>query len=97
MTASTVARGRSLLGERGEELDTLVIHPSVAYFISSWYAYILNICSIKLGGAVTWGGGGVGVNERSIGQFGMNVVIDSQVNTVAPGSWSSDRVPLFPN
>ena len=33
LTASTVARGRSLLGERGEELDTLVIHPSVAYYL----------------------------------------------------------------
>ena len=33
LTASTVARGRSLLGERGEELDTLVVHPSVAYYL----------------------------------------------------------------
>ena len=43
--------------------------------------------ALSTGGAVTWGGGGVGVNERSIGQFaGMNVVIDSQVNTVQPGT-----------
>ena len=43
--------------------------------------------ALSTGGAVTWGGGGVGVSETSIGQFaGMNVVIDSQVNTVAPGS-----------
>ena len=43
--------------------------------------------ALSTGGAVTWGGGGVGVNERSIGQFaGMNVVIDSQVNTVHPGT-----------
>ena len=33
LTAATVARGRSLLGERGEELDTLVVHPSVAYYL----------------------------------------------------------------
>ena len=38
-------------------------------------------------GAIQWGGGGVGVTDRSIGQFaGMNVVIDSQVNTSAPGA-----------
>ena len=29
LTASTVARARNLLGERGDELDTLVVHPSV--------------------------------------------------------------------
>ena len=36
---------------------------------------------------MTWGGGGVGVNARSIGQFaGMNVIMDSQVNAVQPGA-----------
>jgi hypothetical protein len=43
--------------------------------------------SLTSGGAIQWGGGGVGVTDRSIGQFaGMNVVIDSQVNTSAPGA-----------
>ena len=87
LTASTVARGRSLLGERGEELDTLVIHPSVAYYLYQVGMLTFSTSSFVSGGAVTWGGGGVGVDERSIGQFaGMNVVIDSQVNTSAPGA-----------
>ena len=87
LTASAVARGRSLLGERGEELDTLVIHPSVAYYLYQVGMLTFSTSSFTSGGAVTWGGGGVGVNERSIGQFaGMNVVIDSQVNTVVPGT-----------
>ena len=87
LTASTVARGRSLLGERGEELDTLVVHPSVAYYLYQVGLLTFSTSSFTSGGAVTWGGGGVGVSERSIGQFaGMNVVIDSQVNTSAPGA-----------
>ena len=87
LTAATVARGRSLLGERGEELDTLVIHPSVAYYLYQVGMLTFSTSALSTGGAVTWGGGGVGVNERSIGQFaGMNVVIDSQVNTVQPGT-----------
>ena len=87
LTAATVARGRSLLGERGEELDTLVIHPSVAYYLYQVGMLTFSTSALSTGGAVTWGGGGVGVNERSIGQFaGMNVVIDSQVNTVHPGT-----------
>ena len=76
-----------LLGERGEELDTLVVHPSVAYYLYQVGLLTFSTSALSTGGAVTWGGGGVGVTDRSIGQFaGMNVVIDSQVNTVAPGS-----------
>ena len=87
LTASAVARGRSLLGERGEELDTLVIHPSVAYYLYQVGMLTFSTSALSTGGAVTWGGGGVGVTETSIGQFaGMNVVIDSQVNTSAPGA-----------
>ena len=87
LTASTVARGRSLLGERGEELDTLVIHPSVAYYLYQVGMLTFSTSALSTGTGVTWGGGGVGITERSIGQFaGMNVVIDSQVNTVAPGA-----------
>jgi len=43
--------------------------------------------ALSTGTGIQWGGGGVGITDRGIGQFaGMNVVIDSQVNTVAPGS-----------
>ena len=87
LTAATAARARSLLGERGEELDTLVIHPSVAYYLYQVGMLTFSSDSLTSGGAVQWGGGGVGVTDRSIGQFaGMNVVIDSQVNTSAPGA-----------
>ena len=87
LTAATAARARSLLGERGEELDTLVIHPSVAYYLYQVGMLTFSTDSLVSGGAIQWGGGGVGVTDRSIGQFaGMNVVIDSQVNTSAPGA-----------
>ena len=87
LTASAVARGRSLLGERGEELDTLVIHPSVAYYLYQVGMLTFSTSALSTGTGIQWGGGGVGVTETSIGQFaGMNVVIDSQVNTVAPGT-----------
>ena len=43
--------------------------------------------ALSTGTGIQWGGGGVGDTETSIGQFaGMNVVIDSQVNTVHPGT-----------
>ena len=87
LTASAVARGRSLLGERGEELDTLVIHPSVAYYLYQVGMLTFSTSALSTGTGIQWGGGGVGITDRGIGQFaGMNVVIDSQVNTVAPGA-----------
>ena len=87
LTAATVARGRSLLGERGEELDTIVVHPSVAYYLYQVGMLTFSTSALSTGTGIQWGGGGVGITDRSVGQFaGMNVVVDSSVNTVVPGS-----------
>jgi len=87
LTASTVARARNLLGERGDELDTLIVHPSVGFYLYQTGLLTFSTSSLVSGGAVTWGGGGAGVDAKSIGTFaGMNVVMDSQVNAVQPGS-----------
>ena len=87
LTAATVARGRSLLGERGEELDTLVVHPSVAYYLYQVGMLTFSTSALSTGTGIQWGGGGVGITDTSVGQFaGMNVVVDSSVNSVVPGS-----------
>ncbi len=87
LTAATVARGRSLLGERGEELDTLVVHPSVAYYLYQVGMLTFSTSALSTGTGIQWGGGGVGITDRAVGQFaGMNVVVDSSVNSVVPGS-----------
>ena len=87
LTAATVARGRSLLGERGEELDTIVVHPSVAYYLYQVGMLTFSTSALSTGTGIQWGGGGVGVTDRAVGQFaGMNVVVDSSVNSVVPGS-----------
>ena len=92
LTAATVARGRSLLGERGEELDTLVVHPSVAYYLYQVGMLTFSTSALSTGTGIQWGGGGVGVTDTSVGQFaGMNVVVDSAVNSVAPGSSGHQR------
>ena len=87
LTAATVAEGRSLLGERGDELDILVVHPSVAYYLYQVGMLTFSTSALASAGAVTWGGGGVGIGAREVGEFaGMRVVVDSQVNTVRPGT-----------
>ena len=87
LSASMVAEARSKLGERGEELDTLIVHPSVAYYLYQVGMLTFSTSALAASGAVTWGGGGVGIGAREVGEFaGMRVVVDSQVNTVAPGT-----------
>ena len=87
LTAATVAEARSKLGERGEELDILVVHPSVAYYLYQVGMLTFSTSALAASGAVTWGGGGVGIGAREVGEFaGMRVVVDSAVNTVAPGT-----------
>ena len=92
LSAANVAEARSVLGERGDELDTLVVHPSVGFYLYQLGLLTFSTSALSTGGAITWGGGGVGVGARSIGEFaGMNVIMDPQVNTVAPGTGGHQR------
>ena len=87
LTAATVAEARSLLGERGEELDTLIVHPSVAYYLYQVGMLTFSTSALAASGAVTWGGGGVGIGAREVGEFaGCRVIVDSQVNINDPTS-----------
>jgi hypothetical protein len=69
LTASTVSEARSVLGERGDELDILVVHPSVGFYLYQIGLLTFSTSALAAGGAVTWGGGGVGVGARDIGEF----------------------------
>ena len=92
LSGSTVAEARAKLGERGDELDTLVVHPSVGFYLYQVGLLTFSTSALSTGAAVTWGGGGVGVGARSIGEFaGMNVIMDPAVNTVAPGTGGHQR------
>lgn len=87
LTASTIAQARNKLGERGEEPDILVVHPSVAYYLYQVGMLTFSTAALAASGAVTWGGGGVGIGAKEVGQFaGCRVIVDEAVNTVAPGS-----------
>ena len=92
LTASTVAEARSKLGERGEEMDLLIVHPSVAYYLYQVGMLTFSTSALSASGAVTWGGGGVGIGAREVGEFaGMRVIVDTAVNTVAPGTSGHQR------
>ena len=85
LSATMVAEARSKLGERGEELDTLIVHPSVAYYLYQVGMLTFSTSALAASGAVTWGGGGVGIGAREVGEFaGCRVIVDSQVNINDP-------------
>ena len=87
LSASNVAKGRALLGERGDELDTLIVHPNVGFYLYQVGLLSFSTTALSTGTGIQWGGGGAGVDAKSIGTFaGMNVIMDSQVNAVPPGS-----------
>ena len=92
LSAATIAEARAKLGERGDELDVLVVHPSVGYYLYQVGLLTFSTSAFASGGAVTWGGGGVGIGARTIGEFaGCRVIIDPLVNTVAPGDSGDQR------
>jgi hypothetical protein len=52
--------------------------------------------ALSTGTNLTWGGGGVGISDRAVGEFaGCTVVVDSAVNTVAPSSSSGHQTEFF--
>jgi hypothetical protein len=92
LTGASVARARALLGERGDELDILIVHPSVGFYLYQIGLLTFSTSALAASGSVVWGGGGVGIGARSIGEFaGCRVIIDPLVNTVAPGQAGHQR------
>jgi hypothetical protein len=92
LTGAAVARARAALGERGDELDILVVHPSVGFYLYQVGLLTFSTSALAAAGSVVWGGGGVGVGARMIGEFaGCRVIIDPLVNTIAPGDSGDQR------
>jgi hypothetical protein len=80
LTAANVTEAKYLLGERGDALSTLVVHPTVAAYLEQIGALTFSTSALAASGAVTWGGGGVGLTSTDVRTFmGLNVVVDSQM------------------
>lgn len=77
LTASDIIKGKSLLGERAQQFDILIVHPDVRHHLENLGMTVLE--APAGGGAVT-ATYGVGVTATEIGYFaGMRVISDSQV------------------
>ena len=77
LTANDVLAGKALLGERGDDLDILIVHPDVKQHL---IALGMTVFQGSPGGTVTYATQGVGVTQADIGYFaGFRVISDSQV------------------
>lgn len=87
ITASAVIRAKSVLGERGEDLSVLAMHPNVYFYLESQGMLVFSTSAMAPGGAVNWSGGGIGVTDTKVAYFaGMRVIMDSQLPVTGTGA-----------
>jgi len=94
LSAATVMRARSLIGERGVNLRILAMHSAVANYLATVGALTFSTSALATGGNIAWGGGGIGINNVEVAQFmGAQVVVD---DTLAPtGSGATKKYPIY--
>ena len=94
LTAASVIGGRALLGERGDELTIIAMHSAVYNYLLQIGALTFSTSSLSTGGAITWGGGGVGLTSVDVAYFmGLRVVVDDML---APDdSGEEDVYPVY--
>ena len=87
ISVANVIKTKNKLGERGEELDSIAMHSAVAYYLQQVGMLTFSTSSLAAAGAVTWGGGGVGVTQPEVAMFaGLKVVIDDQLTYLTGGT-----------
>jgi hypothetical protein len=97
LNVANVVGTKALLGERGDELDAIAMHSNVAYYLQQVGMLVFSTSALASGGAITWGGGGVGVTAPEVATFaGLRVVIDDQLTALTGGtSTHAKKYPVY--
>jgi len=97
LNVGNVVGTKALLGERGDELDAIAMHSNVAYYLQQVGMLTFSTSALSTGGAITWGGGGVGVTAPEVATFaGLRVVIDDQLTALTGGtSTHAKKYPVY--
>ena len=95
LTAANIVKAQALLGERGDDLTTIAMHSNVAYYLRSVGALTFSTSALSTGGAITWGGGGVGLTNTEVGYFmGLRLVIDDLLAPTVNDA-GADQYPVY--
>jgi len=97
LNVANVIKAKALLGERGDDLDAIAMHSNVAYYLQQIGMLVFSTSALSTGGAVVWGGGGVGVAQPEVATFaGLRVVIDDQLVALTGGtSTHAKKYPVY--
>jgi hypothetical protein len=97
LNVANVVATKAVLGERGDELDAIAMHSNVAYYLQQIGMLVFSTSALSTGGAITWGGGGVGVAAPEVATFaGLRVVIDDQLVALTGGtSTHAKKYPVY--
>ena len=97
LNVANVVGTKVKLGERGDELDSIAMHSNVAYYLQQVGMLTFSTSALSTGGAVVWGGGGVGVTQTEAAYFaGLRVVIDDQLVALTGGTAThAKKYPVY--
>ena len=97
LNVANVVGTKVKLGERGDELDSIAMHSNVAYYLQQVGMLVFSTSALSTGGAITWGGGGVGVSQTEVPFFaGLRVVIDDQLVALTGGTAThAKKYPVY--
>jgi hypothetical protein len=97
LNVANVVATKAVLGERGDELDAIAMHSNVAYYLQQIGMLTFSTSALSTGGAVVWGGGGVGVTQTEAPYFaGLRVVIDDQLVALTGGTAThAKKYPVY--
>jgi hypothetical protein len=95
LTAASVIRAANVLGENAGLLTSIAMHSSVYSYLQTVGMLTFSTSTLSTGGAISWGGGGVGITSTQIASFaGLNVIVDDQLAPTLDGT-NGDKYPVL--
>ena len=89
-----VIEGQYLLGEKAQDLNTIVVHPRVAAQLQlQGQLTFSSPAGVTPSSALQWGGGGIGVSNTTLGYYnGFAVIVDSMLPVIGAGGENNQYV-----
>lgn len=80
ISAMSVIAAKAVLGERGESLTTIALHPNQYYYLQQIGMLTFTGGNVQSGDPITWGAGGTNITDAGVASFaGLRVIVDSQL------------------
>ena len=80
ISAMSVIAAKAKLGERGESLTAIALHPNQYYYLQQIGMLTFTGGNINAGDNIAWGAGGTNISNTAVANFaGLRVIVDSQL------------------